>query len=86
MNSNLKFFKKSKFLPLDNFFKNVLYDIKFGYYSTKQPFGKDGDFVTSPKISKLLIETSISPVLISLFIVSSSLFKTFPSILITVSS
>ncbi|MEC7136894.1 MAG: SAM-dependent methyltransferase, partial [Pseudomonadota bacterium] len=29
---------------------------KFGYYSTKQPFGKDGDFVTSPKISKLFSE------------------------------
>ena len=56
MNSDLKFFKKSKFLSLDNFFKNVLYDIKFGYYSTKQPFGKDGDFVTSPKISKLFSE------------------------------
>ena len=56
MNSNLKFFKRSKFLPLDNFFNNVLYDSKFGYYSSKQPFGKAGDFITSPKISKLFSE------------------------------
>jgi cyclopropane-fatty-acyl-phospholipid synthase len=56
MKSNLKFFKKSKFLPVDAFFKNVLYDKKFGYYITKQPFGKEGDFLTSPNISNLFSE------------------------------
>ncbi len=56
MKSNIKFFKKKKTLPVDKFFKNVLYDKKFGYYSSKQPFGKDGDFVTSPKISHLFSE------------------------------
>ena len=30
MKSNLKFFKSSKILPIDKFFKNVLYDRKFG--------------------------------------------------------
>ncbi len=56
MKNNLKFFKKSKYLPVDTFFKNVLYDNKFGYYSTKQPFGSEGDFITSPKISNLFSE------------------------------
>ena len=56
MKSNQKFFKKSKFLPVDNFFENILYDSQFGYYATKQPFGRDGDFITSPKVSNLFSE------------------------------
>ena len=56
MKSNLKFFKKNKFLPVDKFFQNVLYDKKIGYYATKQPFGKKGDFITAPKISNLFSE------------------------------
>ena len=56
MNSNLKFFKKSKSLSVDNFFKNVLYDKKIGYYSCRQPFGEKGDFITAPKISNLFSE------------------------------
>ena len=56
MKSNQKFFKKSKFLPVDNFFENILYDNQFGYYATKQPFGRDGDFITSPKVSNLFSE------------------------------
>ena len=56
MKSNTKFFKKKKFLPVDKFIQNVLYDKKIGYYSTKQPFGKSGDFITSPKISNLFSE------------------------------
>jgi NADH dehydrogenase [ubiquinone] 1 alpha subcomplex assembly factor 7 len=56
MKTNIKFFKKQKSLPIDNFFKNVLYDEKIGYYSTKQPFGKKGDFITAPKISILFSE------------------------------
>ena len=50
------FFKNSKVLPVDKFFKNVLYDKKFGYYSSKNPFGKKGDYITSPKISDLFSE------------------------------
>lgn len=56
MKSNLKFFKKSKKLPVDKFFKNVLYDNKFGYYASNQPFGLKGDFTTAPKISILFSE------------------------------
>ena len=56
MKSNLKFFKKKKVLPVDKFFQNVLYDKKNGYYTTKQPFGKKGDFITAPKISNLFSE------------------------------
>ena len=56
MKSNLKFFKKSKSLPIDKFFQNVLYDNKIGYYATKQPFGGNGDFITAPNISNLFSE------------------------------
>ena len=56
MKSNLKFFKENKISTVDNFFKNVLYNKKFGYYATKQPFGNKGDFITSPKISSLFSE------------------------------
>ena len=56
MKSNLKFFRKKKSLPVDKFLNNVLYDKKNGYYSTKQPFGKEGDFITAPKISNIFSE------------------------------
>ena len=56
MKSNIKFFKKSRTLPVDEFFKNVLYDNKFGYYSSKLPFGEKGDYITAPKISYLFSE------------------------------
>jgi len=56
MKFNLKFFKSKKSLPIDKFFKNVLYDQKIGYYASKNPFGKNGDFITAPKISKLFSE------------------------------
>ena len=56
MKSNKKFFKNSKVLPVDKFFKNVLYDNVYGYYTSKFPFGQQGDFITSPKISFLFSE------------------------------
>ena len=65
MKSNLKFFKKKKSLPVDKFFQNVLYDKKFGYYSSKIPFGEKGDFITAPTISNLFSE------LISIWIIST---------------
>ncbi len=65
MKTNLKFFKKKKFLPVDKFFQNVLYDEKIGYYATKKPFGLKGDFITAPQISKLFSE------IIAIWIVSA---------------
>ncbi len=50
-------FNKKKFqLPLDKFINNALYDPKHGYYTKKIPFGKNGDFITSPNISKIFSE------------------------------
>ncbi|MEC7100086.1 MAG: SAM-dependent methyltransferase [Pseudomonadota bacterium] len=65
MKSNLKFFKNKKSLPVDKFLQNVLYDKKFGYYSSKVPFGEKGDFITAPTISNLFSE------LISIWIIST---------------
>ncbi len=65
MKSNLKFFKKKKSLPVDKFLQNVLYDRKFGYYSSQVPFGKKGDFITAPTISNIFSE------LISIWIIST---------------
>ena len=65
MKSNLKFFKNSRKLTVDKFLDNVLYDKKIGYYSSKFPFGKKGDFITAPNISKLFSE------IISIWIIST---------------
>tara|TARA_B100000780_G_scaffold220843_1_gene159907 strand:+ start:5520 stop:6584 length:1065 start_codon:yes stop_codon:yes gene_type:complete len=56
MKSINKFFPKSKIIPMDRFVANALYDKKFGYYSKKTSFGKNGDFVTAPEISSLFSE------------------------------
>ena len=56
MISNKDFFNNSKILPVDKFVENVLYSKKVGYYSSKNPFGKSGDFLTAPGISNLFSE------------------------------
>ena len=56
MISNKSFFNNSKVLPIDQFIENVLYNKKVGYYSSKTPFGKKGDFLTAPGISNLFSE------------------------------
>ena len=43
-------------LSLDEFINLSLYDKNFGYYMKKNPFGKKGDFITAPNISKLFSE------------------------------
>ena len=48
--------KKKKFIPLDEFMNLALYDKKKGYYTNKNPFGKKGDFITSPLVSNLFGE------------------------------
>ena len=47
---------KNNELPLDKFINLSLYNKKFGYYMKKNPFGKKGDFITAPKISRLFSE------------------------------
>lgn len=47
---------KTTNLPLDKFINWALYDENFGYYIKKNPFGKKGDFITAPKISRLFSE------------------------------
>jgi len=50
-------FDKENFkIPLDKFIKNALYHPKNGYYTQKNPFGKHGDFITAPNISKIFSE------------------------------
>jgi len=56
MKSINKYFPKSKKIPLDKFISNALYDKNYGYYSKKIPFGKSGDFITSPEVSSLFSE------------------------------
>ena len=56
MNTLNKYFPASKKIPIDKFIYNALYDKDYGYYSKKIPFGKNGDFITSPGITSLFSE------------------------------
>ncbi len=49
LNKNIK-------IPLDKFINLSLYDKEIGYYMKKNPFGKEGDFITAPNISRLFSE------------------------------
>jgi len=51
-----KYFKNSKTISIDQFLENALYDKHSGYYTGRNPFGKNGDFITSPAISHLFSE------------------------------
>jgi len=48
--------KKNLNLPLDKFINLSLYNKKFGYYMKKNPFGREGDFITAPNVSRLFSE------------------------------
>ena len=67
MKPNLKKFNitSKKPLPIDDFIEKILYEPEIGYYSSKDPFGKNGDFITSPTISNLFSE------IISIWLVSA---------------
>ena len=56
MNNIINILKKKKSIHLDKFINISLYDKKFGYYMKNNPFGKAGDFITSPSISNLFGE------------------------------
>ena len=45
-----------KDLHLDQFIEFALYDKVNGYYMKKNPFGKEGDFITAPNITRLFSE------------------------------
>jgi len=46
----------NKYIPFDKYIDIALYHKKTGYYMKKNPFGKDGDFITAPNISILFSE------------------------------
>ena len=46
----------TKAQSLDNFIDKSLYEKNKGYYQRKVEFGRKGDFITSPGISKLFSE------------------------------
>ena len=46
----------NKHISFDKFIDIALYHKKTGYYMKKNPFGKDGDFITAPNISILFSE------------------------------
>ena len=48
--------KKRHNLSLDQFINFSLYDQDHGYYMKKKKFGRDGDFITAPNISRLFSE------------------------------
>ena len=56
MNIVSKIFKNKKSLPLNTFIDKALYNQSYGYYSSKNPLGARGDFLTAPLISELFGE------------------------------
>tara|TARA_Y100000591_G_scaffold314469_1_gene321038 strand:- start:283 stop:1329 length:1047 start_codon:yes stop_codon:yes gene_type:complete len=48
--------KNKSNIPIDKFINLSLYDKKNGYYMRKNPFGKKGDFITAPNVSRLFSE------------------------------
>ena len=48
--------QKPPSIPLDKFIEFALYDRNIGYYMKKNPFGKDGDFITAPNITRIFSE------------------------------
>jgi len=48
--------KNNNLLTLDKYIEEALYNNKFGYYMSKNPFGEKGDFITAPNISILYSE------------------------------
>ncbi len=47
---------KSTNLSLDQFINLALYDKNTGYYMKQNPFGKEGDFITAPNITRFFSE------------------------------
>ena len=47
---------KKKIITMDEYINKALYDKKSGYYMYKNPFGRNGDYITAPNISVLFSE------------------------------
>ena len=58
MKKIFKILKLKKSIPLDQFINLALYNKKTGYYMKQNPFGKEGDYITAPLVSKLFCEMS----------------------------
>ena len=43
-------------ISVTDFFSLCLADPEYGYYRTREPFGRTGDFVTAPEVSQLFGE------------------------------
>ena len=48
--------KNNNLFTLDKFIEESLYNKEYGYYMKKNPFGRNGDFITAPDISILFSE------------------------------
>ena len=60
---------KKKYIALDKFIHQALYNSNSGFYMDKDPFGSKGDFITAPNISILF----------------SEMIKTFPKVMFLMS-
>ncbi|MHC3897860.1 UNVERIFIED_CONTAM: SAM-dependent methyltransferase [Wolbachia endosymbiont of Nasonia longicornis] len=49
--------KRQGSISISDFMNAALYHKEYGYYMSKLPLGKDGDFITAPEISQLFGET-----------------------------
>jgi NADH dehydrogenase [ubiquinone] 1 alpha subcomplex assembly factor 7 len=56
MNKIINILKEKKSVPLDQFIDISLYNKKSGFYMKKNPFGRKGDFITSPLVSNIFSE------------------------------
>ncbi len=45
--------KQQNSISISEYMETCLYHTKYGYYMTRDPFGKDGDFTTAPEITQL---------------------------------
>ena len=43
-------------LPVNQYMAICLFDPEAGYYTSRQPFGRDGDFITAPEVSQMFGE------------------------------
>ena len=52
-NNIIKKINEKSFIYLDEFLKIAHQDENLGYYTTQNPIGKEGDFITAPEVSQL---------------------------------